>query len=136
MASFFIQLFALITPLFFMIVIDKVFAHNNLSTLDVLIFAMVVVAIFDVVLSGVRTYLMSHTTSRVDLELGVRLFRHMMKLPLSYYESRKMGETIARVREMESIRNFLTGSTVTLMIDLLFLFVFLFVMFLFSKTLF
>lgn len=135
-ASFFIQLFALITPLFFMIVIDKVFAHNNLSTLDVLVFAMVVVAAFDVVLSGVRTYLMSHTTSRVDLELGVRLFRHMMKLPLSYYESRKMGETIARVREMETIRNFLTGSTLTLMIDLLFLFVFLFVMFLFSKTLF
>jgi len=136
MASFFIQIFAIITPLFFMIVIDKVFAHNNLSTLDVLVFAMIVVAIFDVVLNGVRTYLMSHTTNRVDLELGARLFRHMMKLPLSYFEARKMGETVARVREMETIRNFLTGSTLTLMIDLLFLFVFLFVMYLFSKSLF
>ncbi len=134
--SFFVQLFALITPIFFMIIIDKVFSHNNLSTLDVLVFAMVVVAVFDVILSGVRAYLMSHTTNRVDLELGSKLFKHMMRLPLSYYESRRSGDTIARMREVESIRHFLTGSTLTLLIDLLFLFVFLFVMFLFSKTLF
>lgn len=136
LASFFIQLFALITPLFFMIIIDKVFSHNNLSTLDVLVFAMVVVALFDVLLSGIRTYLMAHTTNRVDLELGSRLFKHMMKLPLSYFESRRTGETIARMREVETIRNFLTGSTLTLLIDILFLFVFLFVMFLFSTKLF
>ena len=92
-ASFFIQIFGLVTPLFFMIVIDKVFSHNNLATLDVLVFAMIVVAVFDVVLNAVRTYLMSHTTNRVDLELGSRLFRHMMKLPLSYYDSRRTGET-------------------------------------------
>ena len=136
LGSFFVQLFALITPIFFMIIIDKVFSHNNLSTLDVLVFAMIVVAIFDVILSGVRAYLMSHTTNRVDLELGSKLFKHMMKLPLSYFESRRSGDTIARMREVESIRHFLTGSTLTLLIDLLFLFVFLFVMFLFSKTLF
>ncbi len=136
LASFFIQLFALVTPLFFMIVIDKVFAHNNMATLDVLVFAMVVVAVFDVLLSGIRTYLMSHTTNRVDLELGSRLFKHMMRLPLSYYESRRTGETIARMREVETIRNFLTGSTLTLIIDLLFLVVFLLVMFLFSTKMF
>ena len=136
LASFFIQLFALVTPLFFMIIIDKVFSHNNLSTLNVLVFAMVVVSLFDVVLGGVRVYLMSHTTNRVDLELGSRLFKHMMKLPLSYFESRRSGETISRMREVETIRNFLTGSTLTLMIDILFLFVFLFVMYLFNSTLF
>lgn len=136
LASFFIQIFALVTPLFFMIVIDKVFSHNNLATLNVLVFAMVVVAVFDVLLAGIRTYLMSHTTNRVDLELGSRLFRHMMRLPLSYYESRRTGETIARMREVETIRNFLTGSTLTLAIDLLFLFVFLLVMFLFSSKMF
>lgn len=136
LASFFIQIFALVTPLFFMIIIDKVFAHNNLSTLNVLVFAMVVVSLFDVVLGGVRVYLMSHTTNRVDLELGSRLFKHMMKLPLPYFESRRSGETIARMREVDTIRNFLTGSTLTLMIDILFLFVFLFVMYLFSSTLF
>lgn len=135
LASFFIQLFALVTPLFFMVIIDKVFSHNNLSTLDVLVFAMVVVAVFDVVLSGIRTWLLSHTTNRVDLELGVRLFKHMMALPLSYFESRRSGDTIARIREVESIRNFLTGSSLTLFIDLLFIFIFLSVMYLFSGLL-
>lgn len=135
LASFFIQLFALATPLFFMVIIDKVFSHNNLSTLDVLVFAMVVVAIFDVILSGIRTWLLSHTTNRVDLELGVRLFKHMMSLPLSYFESRRTGDTVARIREVETIRNFLTGSSLTLIIDLLFIFIFLAVMYLFSGLL-
>lgn len=136
LASFFIQLFALVTPLFFMIIIDKVFAHNNLATLEVLVFAMIVVALFDVALNAVRSYLMSHTTNRADLELGSRLFKHLLSLPLGYFESRRSGETIARMREVESIRNFLTGSTLTLFIDLLFLVVFLAVMYLFSRTLF
>ncbi len=135
LASFFIQLFALVTPLFFMVIIDKVFSHNNLSTLDVLVFAMVVVAVFDVILSGIRTWLLSHTTNRVDLELGVRLFKHMMSLPLSYFESRRTGDTVARIREVETIRNFLTGSSLTLIIDLLFIFIFLAVMYLFSGLL-
>lgn len=134
-ASFFVQLFALATPLVFMIVIDKVFLHHNLSTLDVLIFALVVVSLFDVVLNGVRTYLLSHTSNRVDVELGVRLFRHLMSLPLSYFESRRTGDTVARIREMETVRNFLTGSTLTLFIDLLFVALFLGVMYLFSPLL-
>jgi len=134
-ASFFVQLFALVTPLFFMIIIDKVFSHNNLSTLNVLVFAMLVVAVFDVVLGGVRAYLLSHTTNRVDMELGMRLFKHMMALPLSYFESRRTGDTIARMREVEVIRNFLTGSSLTLLIDLFFVFVFIAVMFLFSTKL-
>jgi len=134
-ASFFVQLFALVTPIFFMIIIDKVFAHNNLSTLNVLVFAMVVVVIFDVVLSGVRAYLLSHTTNRVDMELGMRLFKHMMSLPLSYFEARRTGDTIARIREVEVIRNFLTGSSLTLIIDLFFVILFIGVMFLFSAKL-
>lgn len=134
-ASFFVQLFALATPLVFMIVIDKVFLHSNLSTLDVLIFALVVVSVFDVVLNGVRTYLLSHTSNRVDVELGTRLFSHLLSLPLSYFESRRTGDTVARIREMDTVRNFLTGSTLTLLIDLLFVFLFLGVMYLFSPLL-
>ncbi len=134
-ASFFIQLFALVTPLFFMIVIDKVFSHNNLSTLNVLIFAMVVVSLFDVILNGIRTYLLSHTTNRVDMKLGMRLFKHMMALPMSYFESRRTGDTIARIKEVEVIRNFLTGSSLTVLIDLFFVFVFIAVMYLFSAKL-
>ena len=134
-ASFFIQLFALVTPLFFMIIIDKVFSHNNLSTLNVLIFAMVVVSLFDVVLNGIRTYLLSHTTNRVDMKLGMRLFKHMMALPMSYFESRRTGDTIARIREVETIRNFLTGSSLTILIDLFFVIIFIAVMYLFSAKL-
>lgn len=134
-ASLFVQLFALATPLVFMIVIDKVFLHSNLSTLDVLIFALVVISLFEVLLNGIRTYLLSHTSNRVDVELGVRLFRHLMSLPLSYFESRRTGDTIARIREMETVRNFLTGSTLTLMVDLVFVFIFIGVMYLFSPLL-
>ena len=134
-ASFFIQLFALVTPLFFMIIIDKVFSHNNLSTLNVLIFAMVVVSLFDVVLNGIRTYLLSHTTNRVDMKLGMRLFKHMMALPMSYFESRRTGDTISRIREVETIRNFLTGSSLTILIDLFFVIIFIAVMYLFSAKL-
>jgi len=134
-ASFFVQIFALATPLVFMIVIDKVFLHNNLSTLDVLVLALAIVSLFDVALNGVRTYLMSHTSNRVDVELGVRLFSHLMALPLSYFESRRTGDTVARIRELETVQSFLTGSTLTLLVDLLFVVVFLAVMYLFSPLL-
>jgi len=135
LASFFVQVFALLSPLVFMIVIDKVLSNNSLSTLDVLVFALVVVSIFEILLSGLRTYLMSHTANRIDLMLGVRLFRHLLSLPLSYFESRQVGDTIARMKELENVRRFITGSALMLFIDLFFVVVFLFVMFLFSPFL-
>ncbi len=134
-ASFFLQLFALITPLFFQVVIDKVLVHKGLTTLDVLAFGLLVVSIFEVLLGGLRTYLFSHTTNRIDVMLGVRLFRHMLALPLAYFEARRVGDTVARVRELESIRNFITGSTLTVVIDLFFTLVFLVVMFYYSPLL-
>jgi len=130
--SFFIQLFALITPLFYQVVMDKVLVHHGLTTLDVIAVGLVSIAIFDVVLSGLRTYVFAHTTSKIDVELGARLFRHMLSLPLSYFESRRVGDTIARVRELENIRTFLTGQSLTSVLDLLFTGVFLAVMFWYS----
>lgn len=135
MASFFVQVFGLLSPLVFMIIIDKVLGNNSLSTLDVLIFALIVVSLFEILLNGLRTYLMSHTANRIDLMLGVRLFKHLMNLPLCYFESRQVGDTIARMRELENVRRFITGSAMMLGLDLLFLVVFLFVMFLFSPFL-
>ncbi len=88
LASFFIQIFALITPLFFQVVIDKVLVHKGLTTLDVLAFGLIMIALFDVVLNALRTYLFSHTTSRVDVVLGSRLFNHLMRLPLSFFQTR------------------------------------------------
>ncbi|MFN3231363.1 MAG: type I secretion system permease/ATPase [Alphaproteobacteria bacterium] len=135
LASFFLQLFALMTPLFFQVVIDKVLVHKGLTTLDVMVFALIVVTIFEVVVGALRMYVFSHTTNRVDVELGSKLFSHMTALPLSYFESRRVGETVARVRELENIRDFLTSSSVTLLIDLFFTVVFLAVMYFYSPTL-
>jgi subfamily B ATP-binding cassette protein HlyB/CyaB len=130
--SFFLQLFALVTPLFFQVVMDKVLVHHAMTTLTVITVGLVAITLFNVVLSGLRTYVFAHTTSRIDVELGARLFRHILALPLAYFESRRVGDTIARVRELENIRNFLTGQTLTSVLDLLFTFVFLAVMFFYS----
>ena len=134
-ASFFLQLFALVTPLFFQVVIDKVLVHRGLTTLDVLIIGLITVSIFETVLAALRTYLFSHTTNRIDVELGARLFRHLMALPIAYFEARRAGDSVARVRELENIRNFLTSSALTLVIDLFFTVVFLAVMFYYAPLL-
>jgi subfamily B ATP-binding cassette protein HlyB/CyaB len=134
-ASFFLQLFALVSPLFFQVVIDKVLVSRTLSTLDVLVVGLVAISVFETVLGILRTYLFSHTTNRIDVELGARLFRHLLALPISYFQARRVGDSVARVRELENIRNFLTSSALTLVIDLFFTFVFLAVMFLYSPAL-
>jgi len=134
-ASFFLQLFALVTPLFFQVVTDKVLTHRGFTTLDVLVIGLITVSIFETVLGALRTYVFSHTTNRIDVELGARLFRHLIALPIGYFESRRAGDSVARVRELENIRNFLTSSALTLVIDLAFTFVFLAVMFYYSPQL-
>jgi subfamily B ATP-binding cassette protein HlyB/CyaB len=135
LASFFLQVFALVSPLLFQVVIDKVLVHRSLSTLDVIAMGLVAIAVFETVLGILRTYLFSHTTNRIDVELGARLFRHLTALPIAYFQARRVGDSVARVRELENIRNFLTSSALTLVIDLFFTFVFLAVMFVYSSLL-
>jgi subfamily B ATP-binding cassette protein HlyB/CyaB len=134
-ASFFLQAFALVSPLFFQVVIDKVLVHRSMSTLDVLVLGLIAVGIFETILGILRTYLFAHTTNRIDVELGARLFRHLLALPIAYFQARRVGDSVVRVRELENIRNFLTSSALTLVIDLFFTFVFLAVMFLYSPLL-
>jgi subfamily B ATP-binding cassette protein HlyB/CyaB len=134
-ASFFLQVFAVISPLFFQVVIDKVLVHRSMSTLDVLVIGLVALTVFETVLDTLRVYLFAHTTNRIDVELGARLFRHLMALPIAYFQTRRVGDSVARVRELENIRQFLTSSALTLVIDLLFTVVFLVVMFYYSTTL-
>jgi len=112
LASFFVQTFALVTPLFFQVIIDKVLSHKGYDTLFVLVGGLAVIGLFDVVLQYLRTYALSHTTNRIDVELGRRLFAHLFHLPMSYFETRAAGQTVARVRELETIRSFLTGRAV------------------------
>ncbi|WP_299734241.1 type I secretion system permease/ATPase [uncultured Endozoicomonas sp.] len=135
LASFFIQLFALITPLFFQVIIDKVLVNQALTTLDVLAFGLLVLSFFDIVLNGLRNYVFSHTTNRVDVVLGSRLFNHLLRLPIAFFQTRRVGDTVARVRELDTIREFITGSALTLCIDLLFTVVFFVVMYFYSPTL-
>ncbi|MEZ5816273.1 MAG: type I secretion system permease/ATPase [Hyphomicrobiaceae bacterium] len=134
-ASFFVQIFALATPLLFQVIIDKVLVHKGLSTLIVIVAGMVLIAIFDGLLQFLRSYTLSHTASRIDVELGSRLFDHLLRLPLAYFETRPTGQTVARVRELETIRSFLTGQGLSSVIDLLFTFVFFAVLFLYSAKL-
>jgi len=132
LASLFVQIFALVTPIFFQIVVDKVLAHKSYSTLYVLVIGLLLVGLFDVVLQYLRTYALSHTTNRIDVELGRRLFNHLLRLPISYFETRAAGQTVARVRELENIRTFLTGQGLFSALDLLFTFVFIGVLFAYS----
>ncbi len=135
LASFFIQLFALLTPLFFQVVIDKVLVHKALTTLTVLGIGMLALVLFEAILTGLRMYVFAHTSSRIDVGLGAQLFKHLLRLPLAYFEARRVGDTVARVRELETIRQFLTSSTVTVVIDLFFTIVFLAVMYFYSPLL-
>jgi subfamily B ATP-binding cassette protein HlyB/CyaB len=134
-ASLFIQLFALVTPLFFQVIIDKVLLHKGMSTLVVVVIGLLLIGLFDVVLQYLRAYALNHTASRIDVELGSRLFDHLLRLPLSYFETRAAGQTVARVRELETIRSFLTGQGLSSAIDLLFAIVAIAVLYLYSKTL-
>ncbi|MEP6772538.1 MAG: ABC transporter transmembrane domain-containing protein, partial [Polaromonas sp.] len=133
--SFVLQLFALVSPLFFQVVMDKVLVHRGLTTLDVLVIGLVVVVVFESVLNGLRAYVFSHTTSRIDVELGARLFRHLVQLPLAYFQARRVGDSVARVRELENIRSFLTGNALTVVLDVLFSVIFIAVMLFYSVPL-
>jgi ATP-binding cassette, subfamily B, bacterial HlyB/CyaB len=133
--SFFLQIFGLLAPLFFQVIIDKVFVHRGLSTLEVLALGLGILSIFEVLLGGLRTYLFAHTSNRIDVELGARLFRHLFALPMAYFQARRVGDTVARVRELDTIRQFLTSSAITLALDLFFSIIFLVVLFIYSPLL-
>lgn len=133
--SLFLQLFALVSPLLFQVVIDKVLVHRSMTTLDVLVTGLIAIALFETILGVLRTYLFSHTTNRIDVELGARLFRHLLALPIGYFRARRVGDSVARVRELENIRNFITSSALTIVIDLFFTIVFIAVMWIYSPLL-
>jgi subfamily B ATP-binding cassette protein HlyB/CyaB len=127
-----LQLLGLVSPLMFQVVMDKVLVNQAFSTLNVVCVALLISSVAETLLTGLRNYVLAHTTSRMDVELGARLFRHLLALPLGYFEARRVGDTVTRVRELENIRNFLTGQTLTSLIDLAFSVLFVAVMCLYS----
>jgi ATP-binding cassette, subfamily B, bacterial HlyB/CyaB len=132
MISAVLQLVGLVSPLMFQVVMDKVLVNQAFSTLNVVCIALLISSVCEAALTGLRNYVLAHTTSRMDVELGARLFRHLLALPLGYFEARRVGDTVTRVRELENIRNFLTGQTLTSLIDVVFSLLFLAVMCLYS----
>jgi subfamily B ATP-binding cassette protein HlyB/CyaB len=135
LATFFVQVVALITPVFFQLVIDKVLVHHGLSTLHVLIIGLAVVSLFETLLTALRSYVTAHTAAKVDVTLGSKLFHHLLALPISYFEARQTGQSVARIRELENIRSFLMGSALTALLDVLFAFVLFTVMWVYSSEL-
>ncbi|APG52987.1 TPA: type I secretion system permease/ATPase [Providencia stuartii] len=133
--SFILQILALVTPIIIQVIMDKVLVHNSMVTLDLLIFGLIIAAILEVTLKGLREYVYNHTVNRIDMTLGLKLVNHLLHLPLSFFKTRQIGAIVTRVKELETIREFLTGSFFTLCVDVLFLFVFLYVMSLLSSTL-
>jgi subfamily B ATP-binding cassette protein HlyB/CyaB len=131
-ASFAIQLVALAVPLCTQVVIDKVVVHQTLDTLVVIALALAIFLVFNAAMSWVRQYLVLHTGNRVDAVLGTRTFEHLLELPLRYFEHRPTGVLVARLHGVETIREFVSGAAVSLLLDLPFLFVFIGVMFYYS----
>jgi subfamily B ATP-binding cassette protein HlyB/CyaB len=133
--SLVLQLIGLVTPLFFQVVMDKVLVNHALNTLDVVALGLVVATLFEAALTGIRSWIFAHTSSKIDVELGSRLFRHLVSLPLSYFQARRVGDSVARVKELENIRSFLTGNAMTVVMDLVFSVLFIALMFLYSVKL-
>lgn len=133
--SFFINLLALGYPLSFQLVVDKVLQHKSFSTLIVVISALLLLALFSGILTYLRVYLLQHTANRIDVELGAKLYSHLLHLPISYFESRSAGVIVTRARELRSIRAFLTGQALLTFIDLVFIFIYFGVLFIYSVPL-
>ena len=135
LASFTLQLFGLATPVITQVIIDKVLVQESISTLDVMAIALLGIALFEAILGILRIFIFTHTARRLDLSLSAEVFRHLMRLPLAYFESRRVGDTAARVQELQNIREFLTGTTLTVILDSLFVVMYLALMFYYSVSL-
>ncbi len=131
-----INLLGLASPLFFQNVIDKVLVHNTLDTLTILVVGFGIVSVWETLFGWLRTRLYSETSQKIDVELGAKLFRHLLGLPMGYFEARRVGDIAMRVRQLETIREFLTNASLSVLVDPLFTIVFLAVMWVYSVKLF
>jgi ATP-binding cassette, subfamily B, bacterial HlyB/CyaB len=135
MASCFLQLFNLANPMITQMIVDKVLVQHSIDTLDVLGVLLLGVAVFEALLTNLRTYLFADTTNRIDLSLGSEVIDHLLRLPLAYFERRRIGELASRINELEQIRSFLTGTALTVVLDAIFSVIYIAVMVFYSPFL-
>lgn len=133
--SFFVQLLGVFNPLLIQQIIDAVISQGNYSSLNILGTLLIAMAIAQALLGALRTYLFSDTTNRIDISLGASIINHMLRLPLGYFARRPVGEISSRISELEKIRGFLTGTALTVILDVIFSFVYIAVMLLYSVPL-
>ncbi|MUG93673.1 ATP-binding cassette domain-containing protein [Scytonema sp. UIC 10036] len=131
-ASVLIQVFGLVTPVFTQLLLDRVLVQRSVATLNAVGLGMIVFGLFSIIMNGVRTYLLSHTANRISISLLVGFIKHTFRLPLSYFESRYVGDIISRIQENQKIQNFLTGQTLSILLDMLTLVIYLALMFWYS----
>ncbi len=134
-ASFFVQIFGLANPLMIQVIIDKVIVQNSVDTLQVLGVFLLIISIFEAILTTLRTYLFVDTTNRIDMSLGTDIIDHLLRLPLKYFEKRPVGEISTRINELENIRQFLTGTALTVILDAIFSVLYIIVMLVYSVPL-
>lgn len=134
-ASFFVQLFGLANPLMIQVIIDKVIIQNSVDTLQILGVFLIALSVFEALLTSLRTYLFVDTTNRIDMTLGSEIIDHLLRLPLRYFERRPVGELATRINELENIRQFLTGTALTVVLDAIFSVIYIVVMFMYSWVL-
>lgn len=107
------QIFGLVTPIFTQLLLDRVLVQRSFATLNAVGLGMIVFGLFRIGMNGVRAYLLDHTANRVSLALLVGFIKHTFRLPLSYFESRYVGDIVSRVQENQKIQRFLTGQTLS-----------------------
>ena len=132
LASFVVQLLSLANPLLIQVIIDKVISQRSLNTLQIIGIALFLVTIFESILRSLRTFLLVETTNRIDLDLGSEIISHLFKLPLTFFSKRRVGELSTKISELEKIRDFFTGQTLTTIIDALFSIIYIFIMIIYS----
>ena len=131
-ASLFIQIFGLITPLFTQLILDRVVVQRSELTLTAVGLGLLIFNIFRVAITGLRQYLLDHTAHRLDVALIVGFIRHTLQLPLSFFESRYVGDIISRVQENRKIERFLSGEALSILLDLITVFIYVGLMFWYS----
>jgi len=129
LASILLNIFGLASPIFTQNIVDKVLGHSNVSMLNMMLVGMLLVLVFRVMVSVLRQYLIVHTSMKIDLRMLVAFYKHMLALPLGYFKVRKIGDFIARFGENMKIRNFLTNTALTLVLDTILIVVYVSIMF-------
>jgi len=135
LASFFVQLFGLANPLISQVIIDKVLGQRSIDTLDILGAFLLGVALFEGLLNGLRTFLFIDTSNRIDVKLSAEVIDHLLRLPQNYFDNRRVGDLVYKFSMMGQIREFMTSTALTVVLDAVFSVVYVAVMLSYSVQL-